>query len=164
MKQKVYTAIFLSNKYPFKKLIVLKRADWKKFAPLMYTGIGGKVENGESVLEGALRELKEETEITGIEIIEFARVTFGHGLLHYFWGIYSKKNLPECNEGDLEWKEINEILNLSIIPSTKLVLEEWSNRGFSLDKPWTMWMSGKVDKVSGITLNPKINLLIEGLH
>lgn len=112
----------------------------------------------------ATRELFEETGIRGVELKEFARTIFSSIILHYFWGRYKKKSLPQCNEGDLEWKNIAEILNLDIIPSTKLVLEEWSKRGFAIDRPWTMWMSGKSNKVTGVTLNPRIDSLKEGLH
>ncbi|HEU5370352.1 MAG TPA: NUDIX domain-containing protein, partial [Ktedonobacterales bacterium] len=45
------------------RVVLLHRAAWKSFAPLRWTGIGGRLEGAEvdEPMTGALRELREET-------------------------------------------------------------------------------------------------------
>lgn len=93
-------------------------------APLkgLWNGVGGKIEAGETPLEGAIREIKEET---GIEV--------GEGQIQYkgivTWELESRKtggmhaflvNMPEnffystpkkTDEGILDWKKVSWLLN-----------------------------------------------------
>jgi 8-oxo-dGTP pyrophosphatase MutT (NUDIX family) len=50
------------------KVLIAKRAPLKKLAPNRWNFIGGKVENNELIIEGALREIKEETEISPVKL------------------------------------------------------------------------------------------------
>src|SRR5579859_5143182 len=78
------------------KLLLMRRAAWKAFAPGRWTGIGGKVESHElgDVVAAARRELFEETDLTPAELsdLTFRRsLTFLHPLeglvcLLYFTG------------------------------------------------------------------------------
>ncbi|MCA9896339.1 MAG: NUDIX domain-containing protein, partial [Anaerolineae bacterium] len=89
----VWTVIFLLDSVQPQRVMMLKRAPWKPFAPDMYTGIGGKEEIGEGPLACALRELEEETGLTNIALTEFARcVLDGQKSLHYYRGIYPQPN------------------------------------------------------------------------
>lgn len=147
-----FTVIFLINNNPPDKVILLKRAANKKFAPGFYTGIGGKVGDlsefiNESVLESAYRELSEETKgklnKDNINLKEFARCIFESGLkLYYFWSIYNANTLPKVfhSEGILAWVSTGDLLQQDIIPTTKAVCEEWSKREFFIDKPFTIYV------------------------
>lgn len=134
-----FTVIFLLDAENSGKLMMLKRAGWKKIAPNMYTGVGGTIEE-ETVMENAHRELQEETGFTGVELYEFARcIIFEKSTaVYYFWGIYPGGDLPECDEGELEWADFDSLGGMEIIPTTKMVLEEWGRRGFAVDRPWTL--------------------------
>lgn len=46
------------------KILLLKRAMTKKVDPGKYTGVGGKVEPGESFVDAVVREVQEETGLT----------------------------------------------------------------------------------------------------
>lgn len=48
-----YTVVFLLDKKVPTKVVLLKRALGKKFAPGLYTGIGGKQDEGETIDETA---------------------------------------------------------------------------------------------------------------
>ena len=134
-----WSVIFLLDKNPLSKIVLLKRANFKKFAPNFYTGIGGKIESGESPLKGAYRELKEETGLENITLTEFARcIVNNQKTLFYFWGIFPDK-VPECNEGTLVWVEKDQILSKRIIPTTKSICTEWQKRGFAINKPFEIF-------------------------
>jgi 8-oxo-dGTP pyrophosphatase MutT (NUDIX family) len=127
-----WNVIFLIDQTPPTKIVFLKRGSKRKFAPNMYTGIGGKIEFEETFLESANRELQEESGLTDINLTEFAKVIIDQtDELIYFWGIYNQAELPVSNEGTLEWIYVNQIFNLSIIPTTKEMLKHWQNQDFS---------------------------------
>jgi len=147
-----FTVIFLINNNPPAKVLLLKRAATKSFAPNYFTGIGGKVgdipENSdESVLEGAYRELSEETEENlSKEIIKLrgcARCVLKGGIrLHYFWGEYFGIEPPRVNplDGTLVWVAVEELLQRNIIPTTRVICKEWAQRGFKISCPFTVYV------------------------
>ena len=135
-----YTVIFLLDTLPPTRIIFLKRALSKAFAPGLYTGIGGKIEAGEAALQGAYREMEEETGLINPTLSLFATCSIDEEIfLHYYWGIHSGA-LPECNEGDLEWVAIEHIQQKHIIPTTAHILTEWQRRNFDTNNRWEVWM------------------------
>ncbi|MCD6547367.1 MAG: 8-oxo-dGTP diphosphatase [Nanoarchaeota archaeon] len=84
-------------------------------------GIGGKIENGESIIEALKREVYEET---GLKI-KNAKL---RGILNFpkfkdgeWWRVYvfTSKDFNgnikrKCNEGTLEWVPTNKLLNLNL--------------------------------------------------
>jgi 8-oxo-dGTP pyrophosphatase MutT (NUDIX family) len=138
----VYTAVFFLDSLTPSKIVLLKRASTKEFAAGMYTGVGGVVEEGENLFDAAFRELEEETGIKGIELTHFACAEVGTvKWLHYFAAILPHKELPFCNEGDLEWVDVDKLLKKNIIPTTKEILKEWQKRHFVTDKPFTIQLT-----------------------
>lgn len=144
--------VFLIDKDPASKIILLRRSPEKSFAPNFYTGIGGKIGDlpgleNESVLDSAYRELAEETEgelnKENIKLEEFARCIYDSGLtIYYFWGKYVLNDLPHINskDGTLSWVDVKQLLEKDIIPTTKAVCKEWSKRGFAISTPFTIYV------------------------
>jgi 8-oxo-dGTP pyrophosphatase MutT (NUDIX family) len=100
---------------------------------------------GETALEGAYRELKEETEgelsRENTILTEFAHCAYDSGLrLYYFWGIYRNARPPRvCStDGTLRWVSTGELLNRGFIPTTQAVCKEWSRRSYQLNKPFSI--------------------------
>jgi 8-oxo-dGTP pyrophosphatase MutT (NUDIX family) len=136
-----WNVVFLLDALPPENLVVLQRAANKRFAPGLYTGIGGKVEPGEDILSSAYRELLEETGIHSgqVELHEFARADIdGRYVLHYFWGVYPHATLPQSADGHLRWVRFLDLLNLPLIPTTWEVCRAWRQRGFCLSPLFTV--------------------------
>ena len=142
---------------------MLQRDPSKKFAPGMWTGIGGKYEGDEEPLAGAARELREETGLT-TPLREFARcsVNGGQKILYYFWGELDADTTPTCNEGTLHWIEMHQVLGKDIIPTTRVVLEEWAKRDFAPDKHFTVLLIRNDANDAGSTQQSVV--IQEGLH
>jgi 8-oxo-dGTP diphosphatase len=114
------------------RYLLLRRAETKRFAPGRWTGLGGRIEDGEfaDLQRSALRELAEEAGIDATEVADFAlRRALLHAkpgepltLLLYFTGSLSAPVLPATSEGTLSWVTAEELKGLDIIENTRLVL------------------------------------------
>jgi 8-oxo-dGTP pyrophosphatase MutT (NUDIX family) len=138
-----WNVTFLLDALPPKKLVVLRRAVNKKFAPGLYTGIGGKVEHGENILESAYRELQEETGIDSsqVELHQFACADIdGIYQVYYFWGTYPHLDLPHSEDGSLSWVTFSDLLDLNLIPTTWNVCKVWQDLGQRLEPAFTVYM------------------------
>lgn len=126
-----FNVIFLLDTLPPKRILLLKRAPEKAFAPNWYTGVGGKVEIGETFDESALRELEEETGLSDTALYKFAcAYVGGDTVLHYYYGFYDG-DAPHCPEGILGWVAEKDLLKKAIIPSTAAILEIWQSRNYT---------------------------------
>lgn len=141
------TVVFLGDQQPPNTLILLKRGADRKFTPNRYTGIGGKIEPGEEALPGAIRELREETGIVDVPLVEFGRLLMNGDrpeiegkVIHYFFGRDDGRELPTSNEGTLERVPLTEIMDRNWIPSTKLFVEQWAKRRWDATRPFTVFM------------------------
>ena len=92
-----------------------------------WIGVGGHVEENETIDECVIREVKEETNLDLISYKLHGEVLFvlnGYEELMY---VYTSKEfkgvLKECNEGTLEWVNKNEVINLPIWEGDKLIFE-----------------------------------------
>ena len=124
-----YTVILLEHG---REYLLLQRSAEKQFAPNLWTGIGGKVEQDEfgDLWSSALRELYEESgiRIDALEHFCLRRVMlqnrpgFPLTLLLYFTGNLAERMTPHCPEGRLFWKTAAEIAALDIIETSKPIL------------------------------------------
>lgn len=93
-----------------------------------WVGIGGKFEYGESPEECARRKILEETGLSAgtLEyrgIVTFVSDEFGTEYMHLFYAKNPSGTLTCCNEGVLEWVDINAVSNLPIWEGDKIFLD-----------------------------------------
>ncbi len=94
-----------------KKLIDENQGKW--------IGVGGKIEEGESVEDCLKREVLEETGLTLLSYKARGRVLFesdewGSELMHLFTADRFEGQLIECSEGELKWIPKDEIMDLNL--------------------------------------------------
>ncbi len=100
------------------KILTLERAATKRFLPGWYVGLGGKVEAGENVFDGAAREFEEETgmRINGLKLR--GSYTFMTempdnrcGVIYMFVGDGVEGEFKaDVDDGTLRWMTVDELL------------------------------------------------------
>lgn len=98
---------------------------------------GGKVEDGETLLEAILREFNEETNLTlkraalkgvfSIIILENNEIIDKWMLFTYYADDYSGRLTEHCSEGVLQWKDIDEALDLPKAMGDNIYLKHMLN-------------------------------------
>ncbi|HEY7350246.1 MAG TPA: NUDIX domain-containing protein [Ktedonobacterales bacterium] len=114
----------------YSEVVLLCRAAWKSFAPLRWTGIGGRLE-GDELTEptaGALRELREETGLTLADLSDWRFVADildpgAEVRLVYCTAVFADEQLPPCNEGTLHWVALADYPRYDIIENTHAALD-----------------------------------------
>jgi 8-oxo-dGTP pyrophosphatase MutT (NUDIX family) len=118
-----------------KKILLLLRNVFDDLEPNTYCFPGGKIEEGETIEEGCLRELKEETkyekEIEDIKFIE--KIIYNDGAISYYY-------VTTCNEDPVieneyqkfEWFDIDELENLNIIFNNNEVYQSLVKKSYEL--------------------------------
>lgn len=109
---------------------VLQRSAKKEYAPNVVVPFGGKLDAGESALEAAVRELKEESGLTAKNIKLAAIVTeihndpamLGDWLVYYFLGDYASGELIENPEGTSLKLSAVALSKQDLFPSFQLIL------------------------------------------
>jgi len=102
-------------------VLLMKRAPHRRVFPNKYNGLGGHVERDEDPLEGAIREIKEETgldvrdvRLRAIHNIDAGQVT--GILLFVFTAISDKRDFSENeDEGTLHWIPRNAITEFDLV-------------------------------------------------
>lgn len=103
-----------------------------------WIGVGGRFEEGESPYDCVRREVNEETSLTLNKPIYRGIVTFVMGdvteLMHLFTCTDFSGEVGECNEGELEWVNISDVVKLPIWEGDKVFLKLLSDNApfFSL--------------------------------
>lgn len=103
-----------------------------------WIGVGGRFEEGESPYDCVRREVNEETSLTLNKPIYRGIVTFVMGdvteLMHLFTCTDFSGEVGECNEGELEWVDIPDVVKLPIWEGDKVFLKLLSDNApfFSL--------------------------------
>lgn len=94
-----------------------------------WIGIGGKLESGESPFDCARREIREETALTVNKlkyrgIVTFVSDEYGTEHMHLFHtNDFSGQIKIDCDEGDLEWIEKQELHELPMWEGDKIFLD-----------------------------------------
>lgn len=134
-----FTTIFLFDALPPTKMLLMQRGPARDIFPNAWTGPGGKIDDGETQSENAPRELGEETSPSLTpELTEFARLIInGDRVVCYFTGVTPFGEPPTSNEGTLHWVPLAEVLEREVVPTTLIVLRQWSARGWS-PEPFTV--------------------------
>lgn len=93
-----------------------------------WIGIGGKLEEGETPLDCVIREAKEETNLTLNApvyrgIIYFNNTYYPDEVMHLFTCTDFSGELKECDEGTLEWIDIDDLYNLTLWEGDKIFLD-----------------------------------------
>ena len=121
-----------------------------------WVGVGGKIMDGESPSQAVIREIKEETGVTPLNleyrgIITFVSDLYGTEYMHLFTARgYLGEIDYDCDEGELVWIDKEKIYDLPIWEGDKIffrLLEE-SKRFFKLELIYQgdRLVSSKVEK------------------
>lgn len=107
------------------KFLLLKRAGDKEVDPDIYSGVGGKVEPGESFLEAIVREVKEETGLTipsekfhpsGIVQAPDPNDDAEWVMPIFVCDLDTQEQIPSSEDGDFYWIDLTKIENLNVLP------------------------------------------------
>lgn len=124
-KYKDYKTILSVNALIWSKgeVLLLKRADTKAVDPGLYSGIGGKVEPGESIYDALVREIEEETGIKKFESVKAYSVTqhpyppMDCEWINIYFNVQIDKQIkiPEGSEGKFEWFKPKDVSKLKMV-------------------------------------------------
>ena len=101
-------------------ILLLKGAKDKRLWAGLYNGIGGHIEQGESIISAVNRELHEETGLNSqilwlCGIITIDTQTNPGVVIFIYKGESTEDNLISSNEGLLEWVEQSQLMHLPLV-------------------------------------------------
>jgi 8-oxo-dGTP diphosphatase len=107
-------AVVLLITHDFKKILLVKMI--KNPFVNCWNGIGGKIEDGETVIEASIRECKEET---GIDLVDpkllvtyiYPPSSAYHSEVNIVYSFCDEASVEENEEGVYEWKDIDFVMN-----------------------------------------------------
>ena len=119
------TLIFLFDS--LNRVLLIKGSNKKQRWPGKYNGVGGHIESGEDILEAALRELKEESGITDVELDLVGQIMIqiseSAGVaIFLFRGNYERSDFVSSHEGTLEWIKISDLNKIPIVEDLSFLL------------------------------------------
>jgi 8-oxo-dGTP diphosphatase len=109
------------------KVLLVKRSETKKIDPGVYSGIGGKVEPGESIYDALIREVEEESGIKEFESIKVYSIT-QHPYpptdcewINVYFNVKIKEQvkIPTSEEGRFDWIDPKDVDSLKMVNDLK---------------------------------------------
>ena len=127
-----------------------------------WIGVGGKLEAGETPMECARREIREETGLVATEMIHFGDVYFysdvwEEEIMRLFLVKRFEGRLTRCDEGELHWIDKSEIFDLNLWDGDRIFLQYLIN-GRRFDE---MRLSYKGDRLCGCSVDGSEQELID---
>jgi len=113
----------------YKDAVLLLKASQKKEWTGTYDPVGGHIEKGESIIESAEREIKEESGLTvsSTKLRGIVHVSgfFGKEIMMFVTASQApSKKVVANHEGELEWVKIKELDKKNIFEDVKPILEQ----------------------------------------
>ena len=133
------------------KIVITKYLQGRKVG--YYDIPGGKIEDGETAEEAAIREVKEETGLEVSELVKKGIFEVDYPERKFYFEVFVARKYigtPEnFDENTSEWIEINELLNKENILSNLLMLEPQFNKAL-YDEKYNFHIKVKVDEEENI--------------
>jgi len=119
------TLIFLFDERD--RVLLLRKSPQKRLWAGFLNGIGGHIESGEDVMEAALRELHEETGITGVALAFCGQIMINVSkntgvALFVFKGNFDGHDHFQVEDGELVWVGLNDLENQRVIEDLTILL------------------------------------------
>tara|TARA_R110001583_G_scaffold125329_1_gene276920 strand:- start:48 stop:443 length:396 start_codon:yes stop_codon:yes gene_type:complete len=105
------------------ELLILKRPDWVSWAPSKWGLPGGKIEEGETPMEAAIREALEETTLS-IQNLKDVGLPLDKGLYSFYTSAYMGQVQIDYEHEDWAWVSRAQIKNYSLAPNL-LSMYDW---------------------------------------
>ena len=105
------------------ELLILKRPAWVSWAPSKWGLPGGAIEEGETPMEGAIREAMEETTLS-VENLKDVGLPLDKGLHSFYTNTYMGEVQIDYEHEDWTWSCRDQIENYSLAPNL-LSMYDW---------------------------------------
>ncbi|MBJ7966923.1 8-oxo-dGTP diphosphatase [Bacillus cereus] len=148
VEHRIYTMCMIQNG---DKILLINRPNHLGFPG--YLAPGGKIEFPESIVEGAAREVKEETGLTvsnlifkGLDEYVNPKANVRYMVFNYWTDAFKGELLENPPEGELLWISIDEVLNLPMQDWFKERLNLYLEPGtFEIQRLWDDDLDKQVD-------------------
>lgn len=102
-------------------VLLMKRASNRRVFPNQYNGVGGHIERGEDPMQGAIREIKEETglDVHAVRLCAVHNIDAGaeSGIMLFVFTAWSERRdfVDNENEGTLHWVPLDQLGTLDLV-------------------------------------------------
>jgi 8-oxo-dGTP diphosphatase len=108
-------------------VLLMKRGPHKRVFPNRYNGLGGHIERDEDPLNGARREVAEESglKVDRLELRAVYNIDAGEAtgiMLFVFIGQSESRELAACDEGTLHWIPQEQVSQLDLVEDLPIIL------------------------------------------